>query len=57
MVDEYLDRVKRYIPNSIKDLHIFLCYDDRAKKSYKQQNPKYVEKLQNNGYNIFEKLE
>lgn len=46
MVDEYLDRVKRYIPNSIKDLHIFLCYDDRVKKSYKQQNPKYVEKLQ-----------
>ena len=45
MIDDYLDSIKKNIPNSIKDLNIFLCYDDRDKPSYTQYDSKRIEKL------------
>lgn len=45
MIDNYLDSIKKNIPNSIKDLNIWLCYDDRDKPSYTQYDSKRIEKL------------
>lgn len=45
MLDNYLENIIKVIPNSIKDLNIWLCYDDRDKPSYLQYDDKRVNEL------------
>lgn len=45
MIDNYLDNIINVIPNSIKDLNIWLCYDDRDKPSYKKYDDKRINQL------------
>lgn len=42
---EYVDNIIKQIPNSIKDLNVWLCYDDRDKPSYQKYSDKEINKL------------
>jgi len=44
-VDNYINTIKANIPNYIKDLKIFLCYDDRDKASYVNYDAKRIKEL------------
>ena len=44
-MDSYLDSIIKNIPNNIKDLNIWLCYDDRDKPSYTQYDSKRIDRL------------
>lgn len=45
MIDNYLNSIKQNIPECIKDLNIFLCYDDRDKPSYINYTDKRIDEL------------
>ena len=42
-MDNYINQVVDNIPSSIKDLNIWLCYDDRDKSSYVNYDSKKIE--------------
>lgn len=44
MIDDYLGGIVKNIPKCIKDLHIWLCYDDRDKQSYARLDDKEIDR-------------
>ena len=45
MTEDYIVNISKNIPNCLKGLNIFLCYDDRDKPSYKNYTEKQINDL------------